>query len=218
MVRGQRPLVVCLVAGNCLVTSYLRQILREHHSIRALTLERYLRLSPDQRKNTVFVIDLCGLEVPWVEMLRHLRTHCLNARFLLIDREKSTEQIGRLLLMGAQGFLSHGEVSRRLVRAIFIVAANQFWAPPEALQEFLREAASALRKDAHGRQTITPREAEIVDLVHRRLSNREIAQLLKIQVSTVKFHVSNILSKMHARNRHDLVETPSELLSRILPS
>jgi len=48
--------------------------------------------------------------------------------------------------------------------------------------------------------------------VRRRLSNREIADLLQIRVSTVKFHLSNILSKMHANNRRELTGPTSQNL------
>jgi DNA-binding NarL/FixJ family response regulator len=123
-----------------------------------------------------------------------------------------------LLAMGAHGYVPHAEVSRALVRAIFLVAANEFWVPPDAFREFLREAASVLRKDARGRQTTTLRENDILELVRLRLSNREIAELLHIRVSTVKFHLSNIFSKMQATSRRDLRAVPSEQLSRMLTS
>jgi Bacterial regulatory proteins, luxR family len=42
-----------------------------------------------------------------------------------------------------------------------------------------------------------------MELVRRRLYNREIAELLQIRVSTIKFHLSNILSKMHVNSRSD---------------
>jgi hypothetical protein len=62
----------------------------------------------------------------------------------------------QLLAMGAHGYVPHAEVSRALVRAIFLVAANEFWVPHDAFIEFLREAASVLRKDARDSQITTP--------------------------------------------------------------
>jgi DNA-binding NarL/FixJ family response regulator len=109
-------------------------------------------------------------------------------------------------------------VSRALIRAIFLVAANEFCVPHDAFMEFLREAASVLRKGARDCQTTTPRENEILELVRIRLSNREIAELLQIRVSTVKFHLSNILSKMQAKSRRDLRTAPSEQLWKMLTS
>ncbi len=212
------PIQVCLVAQNCLVEAYLHQVLNTKHRIRALTLRQFMLSPPLLRRNTVFVVDQCGLEIPFGECLRQLRTRSTNPRFVILDHEKSKEEIVRLLAMGIHGYVPHAEVSGALSRAILFVAANEFWVPPDAFQEFLREAASVLRKGARCRQTITPREEEILELVRRRLSNREIAELLQIRVSTVKFHLSNILSKMQAKSRRDLRILSSEQLWKVLTS
>jgi len=209
---------VCVVAQNCLVEAYLCQVLKRHRLIRALTLKQFMLSSPLQRRNTVFVVDQCGLEVPLAECLRHLRPRSMDPRFLILDHAKSTEGIVHLLAMGAHGYVPHAEVPQALVRAIFFVAAKEFWVPRDAFREFLREAASVLRKDARGRQTTTLRENEVLELVRMRLSNREIADLLQIRVSTVKFHLSNIFSKMQAKSRRDLRAVPSEQLWRMLAS
>jgi NarL family two-component system response regulator LiaR len=111
--------------------------------------------------------------------------------------------------MGAHGFVSHSGAARTLIPAIACVAANQLWVPPDVLPEFLREVSSVLQKNTRARQSTTPREDEILELVRRRLSNREIADYLQIRVSTVKFHLSNILSKLHANTRRELTETLS---------
>lgn len=201
--------VVCVVSQNCLAEAYLQKLLRGKNVSQVLGIKQYMNLSPGQRKNTVFIVDQCGLEVPLCACLQQLREHALNAKFIVLDYEKSKDEIVRLLVMGADGYVPHGAVSHTLGRAIHCVAADHLWVPYEALQEFLRQAAWALRKHAHGRETTTPREDQILELVRRRLSNREIAQLLKIRVTTVKFHLSNILSKMHARNRRELRKVPS---------
>lgn len=209
---SRAPLQVCSVAQNCLAEAYLEQLLRTDPRICPLNLKQYAQLSPTRRRNLIFVIDQCGLEIPLCECLRQLRDHSLNARFLVLDDENSNEEIVRILIMGAHGYVSHTDASSTLIRAICCIAGNQLWIPHEVLPEFLREVSSALRKDTQARQTTTPREDEILELVRRRLSNREIADLLQIRVSTVKFHLSNILSKLHANNRRELTEHGSRTL------
>jgi NarL family two-component system response regulator LiaR len=206
---AQRCLRVCLVAENRLAEAFLRQILRGHPVVRVIGIEQYMRLSPLQRTETIFIVDQCGLEVPLYECLRELRARCANAKFLLLGPRKSKDEIVRSLIMGVQGYIAHTDVSRNLLRAISSVAANQLWVPHEAFQGFLYEAACALRKDAYGRQTVTAREGQILELVRRRLSNREIGERLRIRISTVKFHLSNILSKMNVDSRRQLIERPS---------
>jgi DNA-binding NarL/FixJ family response regulator len=214
---SQVPLQVCLVAQNCLVQAYLRRLLQKNRHLHPLSLEQYTRLSPIDRRDTLFVLDECGLEVPLCECLRQLREHCSNAKFILLDDEKSKEEIVRLLVIGAHGYVSHADVQRTLIPAILSVAKNQLWVPEEVLPLFLLEVGRVLRKDIYPRQTTTPRENEILELVRRRLSNREIAELLRIRVSTVKFHLSNILSKVHASNRRELVEPYSARPWKLFP-
>lgn len=213
---SRKPLQVCLVVQSFLAEAFLRRILSKQPQISAFNLRQYLNLPTYQRKHTVFVLDGTGLGMPLNEWLRHLRTHCCNPKFLVLDAGKSTEQVLRLLVMGVHGYLPESDVSKLLVRAVHAVAANQFWVRPEVFQEFLREAASALRKGAQSPHAVTPREEEILELIRKRLSNKEIAHLLRIRVSTVKFHVSNILSKMKATNRRDLIETSPNQLWKIV--
>src|SRR5713226_1033616 len=209
---SRASLQVCSVAQNCLAEAYLEQLLRTDPRIYPLNLKQYAQLSPTRRRNLIFVIDQCGMEIPLCECLRQLRDHSSGARFLVLDDQKSKEEIVRILIMGAHGYVSHKDAASTLIRAIICVAANQLWVPHEVLPEFLREVSSVLRKDIQPRQTTTPREDEVLELVRRRLSNREIADLLQIRVSTVKYHLSNILSKLHANNRHELTEPASQKL------
>jgi len=58
---------------------------------------------------------------------------------------------------------------------------------------------------APNREILTDREVEVLRLVVKGLSNREIAGGLTISENTVKFHLKNILAKLHARNRTEAV-------------
>jgi DNA-binding NarL/FixJ family response regulator len=132
-------------------------------------------LSPAQRTETIFIIDQCGLEMPLYECFRELEARCSNAKFLLLDHKKTKDEIVRLLILGVQGFVLHADVSRTLVRAIFAVAANQLWVPHEAFREFLREAASSLRKGDYARETATPREVQILETSFQPRNSRTFA-------------------------------------------
>lgn len=202
----------CSVSQNCLAEAYLAQQLRADHRIHSLNLQEYARLSPAGRRNVVFVVDQLGLQVPLSQCLRQLREPGANAKFLVLGDDKSTEEVVRLLIMGIHGYVRNADAPRVLIRAVLCVAAGLLWVTHMAFQQFLSEAGRALRKDARTLLTTTPREAEILELVRRRLSNREIADILQIRVSTVKFHLSNILSKLHAQNRHELAGPPGTLL------
>jgi len=203
---SRAPLHVCPVAQNCLVEAYLGQLLRADSRVKVLNLKQYVSCALSCRRSVVFVIDHFGLEVPLYDCLKQLRGGCPDAKFVVLDHHKSRNEIVRILTMGAHGYVPHAEASTTLVRAISCIAVNQLWVPPEVLSDFLREVNCVLNNKGYARQTPTARENEILELMRRRLSNREIADLLEISVSTVKFHASNILSKLHAKNRRELTE------------
>lgn len=164
-----------------------------------------------------FVIDQRRLDIPFCECLKTLRVEFPAAKSLVLDYQKSRDEIVRLLILGAQGFMAHANVSDALCRALLCVAAGQLWVPPEVLEEYLRKVGHVIRKDRYHRESKTPRENEILELVRKHLSNQEIANRLEILVSTVKFHVANIFSKLHASSRRELADAPFRGLGRTLP-
>ena len=208
------PLQVCCVAQNCLAETYLKHLLRADRRIVPLNLREYSQLAPTCRRKVIFVTDKCGLEIPLRECLRQLRELCPDAKFLILDDQKSKEEILEFLTMGAHGYVSHFDAPRVLVRAVWYLAGNRAWIPHDLLLDVLHEVGSPKKNQV--RKATTPREQEILELVSRRLSNREIADLLRIRVSTVKFHLSNILSKFHVSNRRELTSSGSQTQWKML--
>jgi DNA-binding NarL/FixJ family response regulator len=111
-----------------------------------------------------------------------------------------------LLRLGAKGLVSYAEASERLPRILGEVDAGGFWVPRALLSRFVdaRLVASAPRRPAGRRLTLTPREQEILDDLLHNLSNKEIASKRRISSRTAKFHVSNVLTKYGVRRRADL--------------
>lgn len=129
--------------------------------------------------------------------------HRPEARFLVVAEEAL--EIHQMLEWGIHGCLKYSELTRSLIPAVESIGKGNIWVRPDSLQEFMQQ--NLVRSNGHFCHTnLTLRENEIMDLLKRRLSNEEIASLLGIRVSTVKFHVSNLLSKLDLTNRSDLFE------------
>ncbi len=132
----------------------------------------------------------------------------------ILDEERNSEEVVRLLLNGAHGFLPHSQVGMRLGRAARFVSKGHFWVGPGIFESYLTQ----MRKGSSDARQVTPRESEILDLLRLRLSNKEIAGYLRIRVSTVKFHVTHILSKLQISSRQDLFTDDFRgTLSRLSP-
>jgi two-component system, NarL family, nitrate/nitrite response regulator NarL len=107
---------------------------------------------------------------------------------------------------GARGYVTRSSGIDAVVATVRSAARGEFACSPRvaaALGRRLEELASEARPAAGGPASLTRREREIVDLIDRGLSNKEIAGRLVIQVSTVKNHVHRILEKLGVDGRRD---------------
>jgi DNA-binding NarL/FixJ family response regulator len=112
-----------------------------------------------------------------------------------------------LLRLGVRGLLSYALASRELARAAQQVAEGGYWVPREVLTGFVESVLPELQgsKSLDSEASISRREHEVLDLLLDNLSNKEIASKLFVSERTIKFHVSNLLSKFGVQRRADLI-------------
>ncbi|QYC41606.1 Transcriptional regulatory protein LiaR [Nonomuraea coxensis DSM 45129] len=104
---------------------------------------------------------------------------------------------------GASGFLLRSSDQDELVWAVRAVAAGEAFLAPRAASMFLRHyrRRGARHQAAKVAEGLTEREREVLVLVADGLNNTEIAAKLYVSEATVKFHISNLLSKLQVRDR-----------------
>jgi DNA-binding NarL/FixJ family response regulator len=112
-----------------------------------------------------------------------------------------------LLGMGVKGLLAYSEATEQLPRALDAVTAGGYWVPRNLLARFVDWILG--QTPGHGKRismaNISPREQQILQALLQNHSNKEIADQLHISERTVKFHVSNLLSKCGVQRRADLI-------------
>jgi len=109
---------------------------------------------------------------------------------------------------GASGFLDKGVDPDVLLDAIRVVAGGDALLTPKATRALLgsmTDEATPAPVDEGAVSELTGREREVVAMVGRGLSNGEIADALYLSPLTVKTHVSRAMTKLHARDRAQLV-------------
>ncbi|MET8122522.1 response regulator transcription factor [Micromonospora sp. NPDC005189] len=111
------------------------------------------------------------------------------------------------LRAGASGFLLKDADPTDLLQAIAIVARGDALLAPAVTRTLISEfvAGPPPTDPAAGRDVLTAREQEIVELVARGLSNDEIAARMVISPLTAKTHVNRAMTKLHCRDRAQLV-------------
>jgi DNA-binding NarL/FixJ family response regulator len=170
-------------------------------------------LAPELRrlelpKATVYVLDAHAARPATGALITNILEHFPAARVLVVGDGINEAACYSLLRMGAKGLLSYAEAREQLPRALPQVANGGFWVPRQVLSGFV----DSILSNAQGRRLkadtathLSRREEEVLDSLLENLANKEIASKLNISERTVKFHVSNLLSKFGVRRRADLI-------------
>jgi len=127
--------------------------------------------------------------------------------------------------VGATGFLPRTATLQDLAQVIESVLRGETICSPRLTAALLRRMTSlAAHPDGVGAVSLTPREREVVFLIERGMSNKQIARELSIEIRTVKNHVHNLLAKLRVQRRGEAaacVRTapipPSHVLRRSSP-
>jgi DNA-binding NarL/FixJ family response regulator len=117
------------------------------------------------------------------------------------------EYVARAIRAGASGFLVKDTEPVELIRAVHVVAAGDALLSPSVTRTLLSRVASGLAAppDAARIAGLTERERDVLALVGQGLTNDEIGARLFMSPLTAKTHVSRIMTKLHARDRVQLV-------------
>lgn len=157
-----------------------------------------VRLAPTLRPDVV-LMDLVMPRLDGVAAIAALRPLLPHCRFVILTSLLEPAEVKRAIEAGASGYLLKNASSQELVTVIQAAHRGQRVLAPE-----VTDALAAQQKAAPG-SDLTQRERELLALMARGHSNQEISTQLAIAMPTVKFHVTNILAKLHADNRTEAV-------------
>ncbi|MGD0735375.1 MAG: response regulator transcription factor [Terracidiphilus sp.] len=144
-------------------------------------------------------ITLMDLRLPGVggvETIRRIRSQSPKARFIILTTYEGDEDIYQAMEAGATGYLVKGMPQEMLVNAVKRVHAGGRYVPPP-----VSEALTSRTRDSN----LSKREREVLALLAKGKSNREIAGMLGITEATAKCHVSVILMRLNASDRTQAV-------------
>ena len=201
---------VLLVDDQALVRTGFRMILESEPDLRVVgeaengrrAIEEAARLSPD-----VVLMDVRMPEMDGVEATRRLAGPGVAhpTKVVILTTFDLDEYVLDALRAGASGFLLKDASADALVEAVRVVAAGDALLAPSVTRRLLDRFGARLPTVdpavARALKTLTGRELEVLRLVARGLSNQEIAEQLFLGETTVKTHVSNMLTKLHLRDR-----------------
>ena len=209
--RTNTKLSVCILSPHPLVLSEFERLLaKPQFKVASKHLES--TLAPDLRNlepppAQVYVVDAHAARPATGALLANILERHPEARLIVVGEQLTDANSYSLLRLGVKGLLTYVEAREQLIRALPLVAAGGFWVPRSVLSGFVDSilTGQGRRLKTDTVTNLSRREQEVLDSLLENLSNKEIASKLNIAERTVKFHVSNLLSKFGVRRRADLI-------------
>ena len=209
---ARKTLQVCLLSPHPLVLSEFERVLTDP-AFKLIPRHLASTLGPDLRhlevpKAVVYVVDAHVARPAAGALLSNILDHHPEARIIVVAEKFDSSENYSLLQMGAKGLLTYDEAREQLPRALPLVANGGFWVPRAVLSGFVDSilgGSHSRRLKADSSADLSRREQEVLNSLLENLANKEIGNKLNISERTVKFHVSNLLSKFGVRRRADLI-------------
>jgi DNA-binding NarL/FixJ family response regulator len=162
-------------------------------------VERTRRLAPD-----VVLMDVRMPDLDGIAATRELSRAVPGAKVLILTTFEQDDYIFGALRAGASGFLLKRTPPEELIAAVHTVAAGDSLLSPSVTRRVIHRMAQQPTPELADRdmlEALTPRERDVLELIARGLTNREIAASLVVEESTIRTHVKRILMKLGLRDR-----------------
>ncbi len=207
---GQRTRVL-IVDDHAIMAQLLRRFLEQQPEIEVVgdaATGREAVAATEKLLPDVVLMDMVMPGLNGLEATRQIRKRCPKARVLILTGYMEDDQIVAALRAGASGYVvKRSDVEELLLAIQAVHRGNTYFSAAisqgDSVNQYMWQAK---REDGRtGYELLTSREREVLQLIAEGYSNQHIAQELFISVKTVEAHKAHIMSKLHARNRTDLI-------------
>jgi two-component system, NarL family, nitrate/nitrite response regulator NarL len=176
----------------------LRKLAHARVVFEAKTAETTVRLAIDHEPD-LLIVDL-GMEGGGLNAIREISEKTPDVRCVVFTASEDPMSAITAMSLGAKGYILKGIGSDELVGALKAVLNDQSYVSPEFAMKLVT-AATAGREAEHANRYLNVREVQVITEVEKGLTNRQIAERLKISEQTVKYYMTSLMQKYGVTNR-----------------
>jgi DNA-binding NarL/FixJ family response regulator len=205
---ASNEITILLADDHALMRSGLRGMLEAQDDMRVVgeaadgaeAVEVALKLRPD-----VVIMDIRMPRLDGIEATKRLLAHAGAPRVLVLTTFDLDEYVWEAMRAGAGGFMLKDAPPGQLAEAVRSVASGESLLAPAVtrrlIERYVATPPPGAARSGERFAELTERELEVLELIARGSSNREIAEQLFLSEATVKTHVTRIFSKLELRDR-----------------
>jgi two-component system, NarL family, response regulator DesR len=192
---ASQPITLALAQFEDIVSRGLQSLIDEDPNLRLVAADlgrERLSCTLSEQRPDVAILNFGSLANP--AELRSLRADCPDTRFLVLADNPSPAECRQVISFGATGCLARSAEARDILHAIYLASRGLHVLPPAGPSSY----------EPAGPTPLTPREADVLELLQSGHSNAEIAGALHVSTETVRTHARHIYRKLGVSTRREL--------------
>jgi DNA-binding NarL/FixJ family response regulator len=206
-----KKLRILIADDHALVRRGAREVLTSQQGWRVVgeakngceAVEKAVELKPD-----IFIVDIGMPDLDGIEVTRRVRAAAPNIKVLVLTMDESDQMVHRALEAGARGYVLKSDLTDCLPKAVKAIVEGKRFLTQKVSEIVIERFLNTKSQHQQGHRAdvlITTREIEIIRLLARGKTNKEIAALLEIGVRTIETHRSNIMRKLGFHTLAELI-------------
>ncbi|HLO17783.1 MAG TPA: response regulator transcription factor [Anaerolineales bacterium] len=158
----------------------------------------------------VLVLDLSMPDLDGISVTKQIRSLFPDLRILILTIHEDEALLRAALKTGATGYILKHAAEAELISAIHTILRGDLYVDPSMVRKLFSDEVSPQATTSQPTVALTPRETEVLKLIVRGYTNRQIGEELSISIRTAESHRSNLSEKLGLHSRVDLVRYARE--------
>jgi two-component system, NarL family, response regulator NreC len=167
----------------------------------AAAVQMVKELAPD-----ILLLDLSMPGMGGMQVLRLLAAGAAQVRILVLTVHEDETLAREALRLGACGYITKRAAESELLTAIHAIGRGDLYVHPALTRILLKNLSPQTPSPMQSEDTLTLREVDVIRLLARGFTNRQIAERLQLSVRTVEGHRARVMDKLRLNTRVELIE------------